>query len=94
MASFFFYSYFWLKCGDRRFSEFICIFLKEKKEDEARKRQQRLADAETENQNSARDIEANQLNMIMSENGFVINEVGIVQLEWKFVEYRVMKLYF
>jgi len=49
---------------------------REKKEDEERKRDKRLAEAEISNLSSARSIETNQLNAIMSEAGFMIKEIA------------------
>ena len=51
--------------------------LKERKEEEEKIRQQRLAQAEVENVNSDRNLESKKFNEMMLQRGFVIKEVRV-----------------
>lgn len=50
-------------------------FLQERKEAEEKERQQRIAEAEISNVNSARNVEAIKLQSVVSEKGFQLKEV-------------------
>ena len=67
--------------------------LQERKEAEERERQQRIAEAEILNVNSARNVEATKLQAAVSEKGFQLKEVSLFitnYSRWSYISYAVI----